>query len=84
MTARDQSDAVALAVDNHWPSRTASKGGPLSNATFVKNALASGSIVPPLGEGASVRHTDWCVGLAVLVLGGCGVVAMAVAYLWRA
>ena len=81
--SRDQSDAVALAVDNHWPSRTASKG-PLENRTFVKNCIASGSLVPPIGEGASVRRTDLLVGWAVIVLGACGVVAMAVAFLWRA
>ena len=83
MTARDQSDAVALAVDNHWPSRTAMKG-PLSNSTFVKNCIASGSLVPPIGEGAAVRRTDLMVGWAVVLLSICGVVAMAVAYLWRA
>ena len=80
---RDPSQEAILYQPQGWPSRTATKG-PLSNATFAKNVLASGGIVPPIGEGASVRHTDWCVGLAVLVLGACGAVAMAVAFLWRA
>jgi hypothetical protein len=81
MTARDQSDAVALAVDNHWPSRTASKGGPLSNETFARNALASGGITPPIGESAEVRRTDWWVGLLVILLGTLGLGAIVLSYM---
>ena len=80
--SRTQADEIALAVDNHWPSRTASKGGPLSNDVFARNAIASGGIVGPAGESASVRRTDWWVGLAVLVL--IGLAFISVAFLWRA
>jgi len=71
--SREQADAVALANDCHaarWD-------------TFYKNAIASGSIIPPSGESASVRRTDFAVGLCVLCLGACGVVAMLTAYFWR-
>jgi len=77
--SRDQSDAVALAVDNHWPSRTASKG-PLENRTFVKNCIASGSLIPPIGEGAAVRRTDLMVGWAVVLLGTLGLGAIVLSY----
>jgi len=63
---------------------TSFRSGPLANPTFAKNAIASGSIIPPLGEGSAVRRTDLAVGWAVVLLGACGVVAMAVAFLWRA
>jgi len=78
---RDPTQEAILYQPQGWPSRTASKG-PLENRTFVKNCIASGSLVPPAGEGASVRRTDYMVGLAVLVL--IGLAFIAVAFLWRA
>ncbi len=57
--------------------------GPLTD-TFYKNAIASGSIVPPSGESASVRRTDYMVGLCVICLVVCGLVGFSVAYFWRA
>ncbi len=49
----------------------------------MKNAIASGSIVPPSGESASVRRTDYMVGLCVICLVVCGLVGFGVAYFWR-
>lgn len=71
--SREQADAVALANDGHaarWD-------------TFYKNAIASGSIIPPSGESASVRRTDFAVGLCVLCFVACGVVFGIVALCWR-
>jgi hypothetical protein len=51
---------------------------------FYKNAIASGSIVPPHGESAAVRRTDYLVGLCVICLVACGLVGFAVAYWWWA
>ncbi len=84
MTARDQSDAVALAVDSPgWRSDTAKHGNPFANPVWVKNCIASGSIIPPQGESAAVRLTDFKVGLCVICLAACGIVAMGVAYFGR-
>ena len=83
MTARDQSDAVALANDGHpWPSRTAT-AKPLSD-TFYRTALGSGSIVPPQGEGAAVRRTNFAIGLCAICFIVAGFLAfVAAAYWWR-
>jgi hypothetical protein len=67
-------DQVALANDS----------SPFANSVWVKNAIASGSIVPPHGESAAVRRTDYLVGLCVICLVACGLVGFAVAYWWRA
>jgi hypothetical protein len=85
MTARDQSDAVALAVDNvGWPSPTATKANPFRNVTFIKNAIASGSITPPSGEGASTRRSDFITGLCVICMLTLGVgIFFALGLFWR-
>ena len=78
-------DAVALAND----AKAMSYGGvtmasnPFENVVFMKNAIASGSIVPPSGESASVRRTDYMVGLCVICLVVCGLVGFGVAYFWK-
>jgi hypothetical protein len=87
-------DQVALAVDNPprvnlyppagYTGRSSYAVNPFDNAVFVKNAIASGSIVPPHGESAAVRRTDYLVGLCVICLIACGLVGFAVAYWWRA
>ncbi len=56
---------------------------PFANRTFVKNCLASGSIVAPVGEGASVRRQDYAVGLFVIVLGLLIAGAFIAAAFWR-
>ncbi len=82
--SREQADQIALAVDSPgWRSDTAKHGNPFANPVWVKNCIASGSIIPPQGESAAVRRTDFAVGLCVICLGACGVVAMLTAYFWK-
>jgi hypothetical protein len=84
-------DAVALAVDRpsvRIGNTTVAAGylgerNPFGNVTFVKNCIASGSIVPPHGESAAVRRTDYLVGLCVICLVACGLVGFCVAYFWK-
>ncbi len=81
-------DQVALAVDTpqHYKLNTPTQirllAEPLTD-TFYKNAIASGSIVPPSGESASVRRTDLMVGWCVVCLVACGLVGFATAYFWK-
>ncbi len=76
-------DAVALAND----AKAMSYGGvtmasnPFENVVFMKNAIASGSIVPPSGESANVRRNDIITGLCVICFLGFGVAAFIVAML---
>jgi len=85
--SREQADQVALAVDG-WDISAPVRSGscdptkPLS-ATFYKNAIASGSIVPPLGESARVRNSDWWTGICVICIVTLGIVAFAAAALIR-
>ncbi len=79
--SRAQADQVALANDARgWESNTATHAKPLSDV-FIKNAFASGAIIPPEGEGAEVRALNLKVGLAALFFGACGVVAFLFAVL---
>ncbi len=92
MTPYNSGDAVALAVDNPKPGKSKHRAAnyytcfpiaePLTD-TFYKNAIASGSIIPPSGESASVRRTDYMVGLCVICLVVCGMVGFGVAYFWK-
>ncbi len=69
-------DQVALAVDGL-------RNAPLTDH-FYRTAIASGSITPPIGESASVRRTNFAVGLCALCFGFCGLTGMLVAFFWRA
>jgi len=86
--SRDQADQVALAVDDprHYklnsPTQLRLLAEPLSK-TFYKNAIASGSIVPPIGESARVRNSDWWTGICVICIVTLGIVAFAAAALIR-
>ncbi len=85
-------DQVALAVDKPKSMWADNKGTvtnyytcfpiakPLTD-TFYKNAIASGSIVPPSGESANVRRNDIITGLCVVCFLGFGVAAFIVAML---
>ena len=80
--SRDQADQVALAVDRPMP-RGEQNCNPFANVVFVKNAIASGSIVPPAGESARVRNSDWWTGICVICIVSLGIVAFAAAALIR-
>ncbi len=67
-------DRVALAVDSPKPDRW---------DIFWKNAIASGSIVPPSGESAAVRRSDFLTGLCVICFVTLGAAAFLLAMLWR-
>ncbi len=67
-------DQVALAVDNQTNDRW---------NVFYKNAIASGSIIPPSGEGSRVRRTDYLVGWCVICLISCGLMGFGVAFWWK-
>ncbi len=81
-----RSDTAKHGIDNltHYklnsPSQLQILAKPLSD-TFYKNAIASGSIIPPSGEGASVRQTDIKVGIAALFFMALGVVGFLYAIL---
>jgi hypothetical protein len=72
---------AGLSLPAKFPPRPVAE--PLSDL-FYRNAIASGSIVPPHGESAAVRRTDYLVGLCVICLVACGLVGFCVAYFWRA
>ena len=59
------------------------RGNPFDNTTWVKNVISSGSIVPPQGEGANVRRSDYLTGLCVLCFIALGVAAFTLAMIWR-
>ena len=97
--SREQADEVALAVDKieigYSAVRAKDSGyvndgsgyrlrinAPLTS-TFYKNCIASGSIVPPLGESARVRNSDWWTGICVICIVSLGIVAFAAAALLR-
>jgi hypothetical protein len=88
MTARAQSDQVALAVDGkHYVGPPDAPyrpwiGNPLSD-TFYKNCIASGSIVPPFGESRNVRRQDFIVGCVVCLFVAAGIAAFLIGLLWR-
>jgi hypothetical protein len=57
---------------------------PFANAVWVKNMIASNAIVPPHGESASVRRTDFAVGLCVIcfIVAGLGAFAASAFIKW--
>jgi hypothetical protein len=75
--SREQSDQVALAVD--YPTRP----NPFDNVVFMKNVIASGSIVPPSGESRNVRRQDFIVGCVVCLFVAAGIAAFLIGLLWR-
>ncbi len=94
MTPTNSGDMVALAVDRATTlkelanayNRSGNATNPFTNVVFMKNAIASGSIVPPSGESANVRRTDYMVGLCVIcfvVLGASCIGAFFIASHWR-
>ena len=52
-------------------------------STFYKNCIASGSIVPPIGESARVRNSDWWTGICVICFFLLGIAAFTLAMIWR-
>jgi len=65
--SREQADQVALAVDN-----------PFENKTWVKNAIAAGSIIPRTDTPASVRMENWLWGMGAIIAAGFVVVGILV------